>query len=209
MARAAKPTRARTKARGTEPRVAVTATGAGAEQRRALQPIARVEWVDPATLRANDYNPNRVFGPEMKLLKLSILEHGWTQPIVARRIDDAGEGGGAMAEVVDGFHRWTLASTDAEVRALTGGVCPVVFLDGVTPEGQKLATIRHNRARGQHGIIRMGEILRSLAEAGWDAAEIGTALQMEDEEVERLMDVRPSPAQAGKDHFGKGWAPKR
>ncbi len=161
------------------------------------QPVSRVEWVDPATLRANDYNPNRVFTPEMELLKLSILEHGWTQPVVARR----------DGEIIDGFHRWTLASTDAEVRAASGGLCPVVFLEGGSVESQKLATIRHNRARGQHGILKMGEIVRSLAASGWDAGRIGESLQMEEEEVARLMDIRPSPAQAGRDHFGKGWAP--
>ena len=163
------------------------------------QPIASVQWVDPGTLRANHYNPNRVFGPEMRLLKLSILSHGWTQPIVAR----------TDGEIVDGFHRWTLASTDEDIRALTGGRCPVVYLQGVTIEEQMIATIRHNRARGQHGVIKMGEIVRSLIESGMAPEMIGSLLQMEDEEVERLADLTPSPQHAGLDHFGKGWVPTR
>ena len=48
------------------------------------QPITTVEWVDPESLRANGYNPNHVAPPEMRLLKLSIMETGWTQPIVVR-----------------------------------------------------------------------------------------------------------------------------
>jgi ParB-like chromosome segregation protein Spo0J len=163
------------------------------------QPIARVVWVEPATLRANSYNPNRVFGPEMRLLKLSILSHGWTQPIVAR----------TDGEIVDGFHRWTLASGDEDIRALTGGFCPVVYLNGISLEEQMLATIRHNRARGQHGVLRMGEIVRALIDSGMDSAMVGSLLQMEDEEVERLADLTPSPQHAGKDHFGKGWVPTR
>ena len=163
------------------------------------QPIDSVYWTDPAELRANSYNPNRVFGPELRLLKLSILEHGWTQPIVARR----------DGEIVDGFHRWTLVSTDPDIRALTGGLCPIVYLDGVTMEEQMLATIRHNRARGQHGVLKMGEIVRSLMDSGMDQTMIGSLLQMEDEEVERLADLTPSPQHAGKDHFGKGWIPTR
>lgn len=163
------------------------------------QPLSRVQWVEPKTLRANSYNPNHVFGPEMRLLKLSILAHGWTQPIVARR----------DGEIVDGFHRWTLASTDPDIQKLTRGVCPVVFLDGITIEEQMLATIRHNRARGQHGILKMGEIVRSLLDSGMDSTMVGSLLQMEDEEVERLADLTPSPQQAGMDHFGKGWVPTR
>ena len=163
------------------------------------QPIDTVSWVRPEALHANDYNPNRVFSPEMKLLKQSILDCGWTQPIVAR----------SDGEIIDGFHRWTLASRDPDVKAYTDGLCPVVYVDSLTREEQMLATVRHNRARGQHGVLRMGDIIRSLAEAGMGPDMIRDALQMEDEEVERLLDVRDSPQQAGKDHFGSGWAPTR
>lgn len=110
---------------------------------------------------------------------------------------------------MDGFHRWTLASTDKDVRALTGGLCPVVYLNGITLEGQMLATIRHNRARGQHGVIKMGEIVRSLLDSGMAKEMIGSLLQMEDEEVDRLADLTPSPQHAGMDHFGSGWVPTR
>lgn len=163
------------------------------------QPIAAVQWVEPKALRANGYNPNHVFGPEMRLLKLSIIAHGWTQPIVARK----------DGEIVDGFHRWTLASKDKDVRALTGGLCPVVYLAEISLEDQMLATVRHNRARGQHGVIRMGEIVRALIGSGMSEEMVGSLLQMDDEEVERLADITPSPQQAGKDHFGKGWVPTR
>lgn len=174
-----------------------------AKQPRAIelakQPIAAVQWVEPKALRANSYNPNHVFGPEMRLLKLSILEHGWTQPIVARK----------DGEIVDGFHRWSLASKDRDIQALTGGLCPVVYLGEISLEDQMLATVRHNRARGQHGVIRMGEIVRALLGSGMTEEMVGSLLQMDDEEVERLADITPSPQQAGKDHFGKGWVPTR
>ena len=46
------------------------------------QPVGKVQWVDRNTLNANDYNPNFVAPPELQLLKTSIIEDGWTQPIV-------------------------------------------------------------------------------------------------------------------------------
>src|SRR5262245_34225405 len=46
------------------------------------EPISRVEWVDRSTLHANHYNPNAVAPPERELIILSILEDGWTQPLV-------------------------------------------------------------------------------------------------------------------------------
>src|SRR5262245_27363791 len=138
------------------------------------QPLNVVEWVDPKTLRANHYNPNKVAPPEMDLLKISILEDGWTQPIVAR----------PDGEIVDGFHRYTLGSTDPDVPALTGGLVPVVRLRDADMAHQMMSTIRHNRARGTHRVIRMAEIVTALKDQGLSEDEIMHRLQMEDEEVE-------------------------
>ena len=46
------------------------------------EPVDCVIWVKGETVEANDYNPNKVAPPEMKLLEHSIMEDGYTQPIV-------------------------------------------------------------------------------------------------------------------------------
>lgn len=163
----------------------------------AEHPIAVVKWVDPKKLHSNSYNPNRVFKLELELLKRSILEDGWTQPIVVR----------PDMEIVDGFHRWTLGSTDPEVAAVAGGLIPVVILPVSDPVRQMASTVRHNRARGQHGILKMGEIVRAAQERGATEDQICEQFGMEPEEVDRLADIRSSPEHAGKDSFGMGWVP--
>lgn len=45
-------------------------------------PVLNVKMVDINKVVANDYNPNKVAPPEMELLKHSIEEDGYTQPIV-------------------------------------------------------------------------------------------------------------------------------
>ena len=40
------------------------------------QPINDVQWIDRDLLKPNNYNPNFVAPPELKLLKISILEDG-------------------------------------------------------------------------------------------------------------------------------------
>lgn len=154
----------------------------------AVQPLSNVQWVRADRLSANAWNPNRQAPPEFRLLKVSILENGWTQPIVIREHD-----GGARLEIVDGFHRWTLASTDKEVAALTTieGVThvPVVTLPETSDEVAKAATIRHNRARGSHGVLKMADLVASLlADGRLSPEEVGVQLGMDDEEVERLAD---------------------
>lgn len=164
---------------------------------RKPQPLDTLEWVDPRTLTANDYNPNHVFPPELELLKLSIIETGWTQPVVA----------GRDRVIVDGFHRWTLSLRDADIVELSGGLCPVVFVS-VERAARIAATIRHNRARGQHGIVQMGVLVRELLATGMSEAEVCMKLGMEEEELHRLSDLRTSPDRAGMESFGKGWVPK-
>lgn len=167
------------------------------------QPISRVVWMPRERLRANDYNPNHVAPPELRLLKLSIIENGWTQPIVARPAEVLPDG--SDHEIVDGFHRWTVAAHD-EIHVLTGGLVPVVVITP-DPATQRMATIRHNRARGTHAVIRMADIVIALSkDMGLTPEEIGDRLQMEPEEIKRLIlrgDMRVRGR--GEGGFSKGW----
>lgn len=169
----------------------------GDDLRKMKHPLDAVRWVDPTTLHANDYNPNKVFPPEMELLKTSILEDGWTQPIVALE----------SGEVVDGFHRWTLGRTDPDIRAKSGGLVPVVFIAPKDRASQMMSTVRHNRARGAHGVLRMSDIVRAIQASGLTDEEIQRRLGMEQEEIDRLVDARGNAEAVGKDSFGKGWVP--
>tara|TARA_R110002110_G_scaffold339171_1_gene549582 strand:+ start:1354 stop:1878 length:525 start_codon:yes stop_codon:yes gene_type:complete len=164
-------------------------------------PLGHIKWVDPDTLFANDYNPNHVFGPELELLRTSLLENGWTQPVVAQE----------SGEIVDGFHRTTLAQRDKSVRALGGGKVPVVYVAGQTDRAeQMMATIRHNRARGKHSVILMGNIARSLVDDhGYDVEDLMHGLGMEREEVLRLLEVGEMPDVQGREVFGKAWVPDK
>lgn len=160
------------------------------------QPLSNIEWVDPATLQANNYNPNKVAGPEMKLLKRSIMEDGWTQPIVAM----------PTGEIVDGFHRWTLGSTDDDIRAMSNNLVPVVRI-APDPAQQRMATIRHNRARGSHHVLKMADIVAELRELGVDDEAIGQRLGMEPEEVTRLLSRGSKKIRHADTQFSQAWKP--
>lgn len=160
------------------------------------QPISNVAWVDPSTLRANNYNPNHVAKPEMALLAQSILEDGWTQPIVAM----------PDGEIVDGFHRWTLGSTNAQVREMSASLVPVVTVHP-DPAQQRMATIRHNRARGAHAVLKMADIVAELVEMGVSPEEIQERVGMEPEEVTRLVYRGSKIKLSGGDELGQAWKP--
>ena len=164
-----------------------------------IQPVNSVQWIARGKLKANEYNPNSVAPPEIELLKTSILADGWTQPIVV--LPDM--------TIVDGFHRWTV-SADPRIRAMTGGLVPVVVIEA-DPLHRMASTVRHNRARGTHAVLRMAEIVRSMRDAGMTPEAICAAMGMEDEELERLLDRAGMPVRgtAGVSGFGRAWVPDR
>jgi len=164
------------------------------------QPMSNIEWVDMDKLHSNEYNPNFVYKTELTLLKISLLEDGWTAPIVARR----------TGEIVDGFHRWYLMG-DKQVYKMTGGKVPVAYLqEGTDPAHQVMSTIRHNRARGAHIIVDMAEIVYRLLDVEKvPKEEVMERLQMESEEVDRLYSKGDMLQLGSKKEFGKGWVPMR
>jgi len=78
-------------------------------------PINRIEWRDAASLEANNWNPNVVFTPELRLLERSILLTGWTQPILIT----------ADGLIIDGFHRVRLALDSRAILERYGGKLPL------------------------------------------------------------------------------------
>lgn len=162
------------------------------------QPLNNVQWIHRDNLLPNNYNPNKVAPPELKLLKTSIIEDGWTQPIVVN--DDY--------TIVDGFHRWTV-SGHKEIYQITDGLVPVVVLAPKDRASKQMATIRHNRARGTHHVLEMSNIVSEMVNQGLSGEEIMQRLQMEKEEVVRLLYRSGIPkSDVFKDaEYSKSWEP--
>ncbi|HEP0316900.1 TPA: ParB-like nuclease domain-containing protein [Enterobacter bugandensis] len=149
------------------------------------QPVDCVLWVKQDRLTANDYNPNNVAPPEKRLLTKSLELDGFTQPIVVT------ENTPQHYEIVDGFHRHEIGSTRAALKRQLKGYLPVTFLrrERQDKHDRMAATIRHNRARGRHQINAMAEIVRELAQLGWNEQKIGKELGMDSDEVLRLKQI--------------------
>lgn len=162
------------------------------------QPVNAIYWEDRDRLIPNNYNPNKVYPSELKLLKISILENGWTQPIVANK----------KKEIIDGFHRWKV-SEDKEVYNLTNGLVPVCYLLRLDRTTSQMATIRHNRARGTHLVLEMSKIVQEMLESDCSIQEIMSRLQMEREEVVRLANRQGIPQSdlIEKANWSNAWIP--
>lgn len=164
------------------------------------EPVDFVRWVHCDQVTANDYNPNSVAPPEMKLLEHSITEDGYTQPIVSWSRD-------GVFEVVDGFHRHRVGKESATVRARVHGYLPAVVINGKREDkGDRMAaTIRHNRARGEHRVESMADIVVELKRRFWSDEKIATELGMEPDEVLRLTQVTGLAGLFADRSFSEAW----
>jgi ParB-like chromosome segregation protein Spo0J len=164
------------------------------------EPVDCVLWVPGEEVEANDYNPNVVAPPEMRLLEISIDADGFTQPIVTFPTN-------GHREVVDGFHRNLVAKRSKSVNKRLRGYLPVTTIrsDRQSREDRIAATIRHNRARGQHQVADMSEIVVELSRRNWSDEKIGRELGMDPDEVLRLKQISGLAELFADQEFSEAW----
>jgi ParB-like chromosome segregation protein Spo0J len=164
------------------------------------EPVDCVQWVANTEVRANDYNPNTVAPPEMKLLELSIQEDGYTQPIVSFSRD-------SIFEVVDGFHRHRVGKESKDIQKRVKGYLPLVVInqERTSVSDRMASTIRHNRARGKHGVESMTDIVVELKKRNRSEEWIAKHLGMDADEVLRLCQVSGLVEMFSNSGFSKSW----
>lgn len=164
------------------------------------EPVDCVLWVPAESVESNDYNPNTVAPPEMRLLETSIKEDGYTQPIVTWPID-------GHYEVVDGFHRNRVGKESKQVRERLRNRLPVTVINPEREDrGDRIAaTIRHNRARGKHQVQAMSEIIIELSRRNWSDEKIGRELGMSPDEVLRLKQISGLAEMFADHKFSEAW----
>lgn len=164
-------------------------------------PVYDIKSVPIEKVFPNDYNPNSVAPPEMKLLYDSIKADGYTMPIVCV-YDDSED----KYIIVDGFHRYRVMLEYEDIFDRERGCSPVSIID--KPIDQRMAsTIRHNRARGTHDVDLMSNIIKDLHELGRSDNWISKHLGMDPDEILRLKQIT-GLASLFKDHdFSEAWEP--
>lgn len=166
----------------------------------AKEPVDSVVWIKSEEVAANDYNPNAVAPPEMELLRLSVEEDGFTQPIVSWDRT-------THYEVVDGFHRNRVGRECEVIAKRVYGYLPLTIIntDKQDRSDRIASTIRHNRARGKHIVTAMSDIVIELKRRNWSDKKIGRQLGMDPDEVLRLSQIS-GLAEMFKDHeFSEAW----
>lgn len=163
-------------------------------------PVDFVQWQKSEDVEANEYNPNAVAPPEMKLLIRSIEEDGYTMPIVS--FPDTN-----IIRIVDGFHRRKAERTSKVIHESTLGYIPLSTIrpDKRDVSDRMASTIRHNRARGTHSGDLMVNIVAELTEAGMGNDWIMRHIGMDADELLRLKQISGLAALFKNKEYSKSW----
>ena len=172
------------------------------------EPTDCVLWIKQQQIIANDYNPNVMSPTEKRLLETSLVKDGYTQPVVVLPIQQS-KNKPSQWQVVDGYHRYLLSKKNSLNKRINGYL-PITILDfeSHTMADQMAATIRHNRARGQHQVAAMSDIVRDLSRLGWNDQKIGDELGMSQDEVLRLKQISGLAELFSEHDFSEAWTVK-
>lgn len=138
--------------------------------------LADLEFVSP-----NDWNPNKLKGPKLEAVRLSMLEDGWlsSEALLIWGTDETGK---LQNKIIDGEHRWKLAK---ELGYQQG---PMVFLHGITRAKAIELTIKLDNNRGDFDrpllIVALKELLPEL-----DYADPAVALGFAQTDLNKLLGV--------------------
>ncbi len=169
------------------------------QKEKFISPVYNIQRVPVEKIQANSYNPNIVATPELKLLYKSILEDGYTMPIVCYYIKEIDR-----YEIVDGFHRYIVIKTHKDIYKREEGMLPVSVID--KPLSDRMAsTIRHNRARGSHSTELMVKIVEELVASGMSDSWIMKNIGMDIEELLRLKQISGLINLFKDEDFSRSW----
>ncbi len=108
-----------------------------------------------ASVRPNDWNPNRMTEFQIESTKAGLLEDGWlaSYSLLIWRKDEKGR---KKNVIIDGEHRWRIATDLGFVEG------PMVFIDGLTEKQAREWTIKFDAKRGEFDPVALRDVLISL-----------------------------------------------
>ena len=89
----------------------------------------------------------------------------------------------------------------------TQGRVPIVVIKKDINE-RMAATVRHNRARGQHSVTGMSNMVFSMLDNGWKDEEVCNHLGMEPDELIRLKHITGFSKLFADTEYNKAWVSK-
>lgn len=138
----------------------------------------KIEELHFENVRPAYWRVTHMLKPDMKTLLDSVLQHGWTAPIVVQK---------STSIIIDGFSRWVVAQAKPVVKR-DKGMIPVVSID-VNDIEAMIAHVRMNRAQGLCLPRKMARLINDVLRSGaYDEDSLRSELRMGTDEFSLLVD---------------------
>lgn len=134
--------------------------------------LQRIEWVDPSTLKKNDWNTNVVSPDNEAKIEEAIDRFGYFKPILVRTLPNG------TKEILGGEHR-----TDAAIRR--GEQVPIIDLGPLDDVKAKEISLVDNGRYGVDDSLKLAELLGTLG----DQDELSSFLPYSDAELTSIFSV--------------------
>ncbi len=131
----------------------------------------------------NSWNPNTMTEEMKESLLYGLQRDGWlaSQALLIWGTDETGK---RQDLIIDGEHRWVIATDDGMAEG------PMVFLDGLTGVEAKALTIKMNQKRGEWDPELLAGVVKEL-DLDLDTDDLALDLGLGDEFVMKLLSTDP------------------
>jgi ParB-like chromosome segregation protein Spo0J len=145
----------------------------------AVRVVGKVVTKPLSSVQPNPWNPNKMSPRIFASLKQGLETDGWlaSQALLIWGKDDQGV---EKNLIIDGEHRWTLATQ----LGLKQG--PMVFMEGLTESQAKALTVKMNQKRGEFDAVELSELLKDI-QGDLNVEDLGLELGFEDEDIMKLI----------------------
>jgi hypothetical protein len=166
------------KRQGEAPVAAAAPATAGAGTGSEMKITGKIEIARLDRVKPNTWNPNRMTEFQVESTREGLRKDGWlaAYALLIWRTDEQGK---AHNVIIDGEHRWRIASE----LGFTKG--PMVFLDGISAKRAREMTIEFDNKRGKFDEVALRDLINAI---GFDD-DTAFRLGFDDDTFKALMDT--------------------
>lgn len=159
----------------------------------------KITEVQNKILKIPAWGATSILRPEKMLLRLSMVEHGWLQPLIVRASDD---------RIIDGYQRYIISIDEEKFVKKYGKLIPVIYQD-VDEIEAIVMHIRLNRARGSVNSYALSRAVKRIIASGkYEEDDLSNLFLMHDDEIDLLLsDGLLKKKNWQKYEYSRAWVP--
>lgn len=159
----------------------------------------KITDVQNKILKIPSWGATSILRPEKMLLRTSMLEYGWLQPIVVKSSDDT---------IIDGYQRYLISIEEEKFVKKYGYMVPVIY-QNIDEVEAIIMHIRLNRSRGSVNSYALSRAVKRIISSGkYEENDLSNLFLMHGDEIDLLLsDGLLKKKNWKKYEYSRAWVP--